>query len=114
MNKIRIAFLKEKTDAECRELAGHYYRRARRAEKERDQLRAEVEALCKDVGTERQIQRAAQHLPEGWRITVEVEKDAGWVYAFNPDGRRVEIDWVGSLDEQIEQAIDAAMQEGKP
>lgn len=49
MNKINIAFLKEKTDTECRELAGHYYRRARRAEKERDQLREQVEALRKDA-----------------------------------------------------------------
>jgi hypothetical protein len=69
------------------------------------------EKLRKDAGTERQIQRAAQHLPEGWRIIVEVERDAGWIDAFNPDGRRIEIDWVGSLAEQIEQAIDAAMQE---
>lgn len=49
MSKIRIAFLKEKTDTECRELAGHYYRRARRAEKERDQLREQVEALSRDA-----------------------------------------------------------------
>jgi len=50
MSKIRTTLLlKEKTDAECRELAGHYYRRARRAEKERDQLRAEVEGLRKDA-----------------------------------------------------------------
>ena len=69
------------------------------------------EKLRKDAGTERQIQRAAQHLPEGWRIIVEVERDAGWIDAFNPDGRRIEIDWVGSLAEQIEQAIDATMQE---
>src|SRR5690606_37039983 len=69
------------------------------------------EKLRKDAGTERQIQRAAQHLPEGWRIIVEVERDAGWIDAFNPDGRRIEIDWVGSLAEQIEQAIDAAMQD---
>lgn len=45
MSKIRIDFLKEKTDAECRELAGHYYRRARRAEKECDQLRTDFETL---------------------------------------------------------------------
>src|SRR5690606_25429804 len=69
------------------------------------------EKLRKDAVTERQIQRAAQHLPEGWRITVEVEKDAGWVDAFNPDGSRIEIDWIGSLAEQIEHAIDTAMQE---
>lgn len=74
-------------------------------------LAAEFEKLRKEAGTERQIQRAAQHLPEGWRIIVEVERDAGWIDAFNPDGRRIEIDWVGSLAEQIEQAIDTAMQE---
>jgi len=82
-----------------------------RALEQVDALKAECEKLRKDAGTERQIQRAAQHLPEGWRIIVEVERDAGWIDAFNPDGRRIEIDWVGSLAEQIEQAIDAALQE---
>lgn len=58
MSKIRTTLLlKEKTDAECRELAGHYYRRARRAEKERDQLRAEVEALRKDAEVMSQLLR---------------------------------------------------------
>lgn len=33
-NKIDVTFLKDKTDAECRELTIHYYRRARKAEEE--------------------------------------------------------------------------------
>ncbi|SFQ70526.1 hypothetical protein SAMN05216578_102287 [Halopseudomonas formosensis] len=82
-----------------------------RLQADHERLQAECEKLRKDAATERQIQRAAQHLPEGWRITVEVEKDAGWIDAFNPDGSRIEIDWIGSLAEQIEQAIDTAMQE---
>lgn len=84
-----------------------------RLQADHERLQAECEKLRKDAGTERQIQRAAQHLPEGWRITVEVEKDAGLVDAFNPDGSRIEIDWIGSLAEQIEQAIDTAMQEDR-
>src|SRR5690554_7787670 len=110
MNKISIAFLKEKTDAECRELAGHYYRRARRAEKERDQLRAEVEKLRKDAETERAIERAAEVLPLGFSIEIEIEKDAGTVALFGP-GPSVYCDFQGSVAEQINDAIDAAIQE---
>lgn len=58
---------------------------------------------------EQQIQRAAQHLPEGWRIAVEAEKDAGWVSLYTPDGVLVEINADGSPAEHIEQAINAAM-----
>lgn len=37
--------LKNKTDAECRVLAGHYYARARIAEKARDEAEKRVTAL---------------------------------------------------------------------
>jgi len=38
----KTAFLKEKTDAECRQLAAHYWHRANKAEKERDQIKAQI------------------------------------------------------------------------
>lgn len=41
----KTAFLKEKTDAECRQLAAHYWRRANKAEKERDTIRREVDKI---------------------------------------------------------------------
>lgn len=72
-------------------------------------LQAECEKLRPAAATEQQIQRAAQHLPEDWRIAVEVEKDSGWVSLYAPDGILVEINEDGSLAEQIEQAINAAM-----
>lgn len=60
--KIDVTFLKEKTDQECRELAMHYYKRARKAEAElvlaleearayEDlyfKLRESIEQLCKE------------------------------------------------------------------
>lgn len=41
----KTAFLKEKTDAECRQLAAHYWNRANKAEKERDQLKAQIHSM---------------------------------------------------------------------
>lgn len=38
----KTAFLKEKTDAECRQLAARYWHRANKAEKERDELRKQL------------------------------------------------------------------------
>lgn len=40
-----VDHLKEKTDAECRELAKHYYRRARTAEAQLRNLQQEAEQL---------------------------------------------------------------------
>lgn len=79
---------------------------------EKERLQAECDQMRKDAATGRQIDRAAQHLPEGWSITVEVEKDAGWVDVCDPSGASLVIDLIGSLAEQIEQAIDAAMAGG--
>lgn len=41
----KTAFLKEKTDAECRQLAAHYWHRANKAEKERDEIRKEIDKI---------------------------------------------------------------------
>lgn len=41
----KTAFLKEKTDAECRQLAAHYWHRANKAEKERDQIKAQINQM---------------------------------------------------------------------
>lgn len=41
----KTAFLKEKTDAECRQLAAHYWHRANKAEKERDEIRKEINKI---------------------------------------------------------------------
>jgi hypothetical protein len=41
----KTAFLKEKTDAECRQLAAHYWHRANKAEKERDQIKSQMHQM---------------------------------------------------------------------
>lgn len=41
----KTAFLKEKTDAECRQLAAHYWHRADKAEKERDELKKQIHKM---------------------------------------------------------------------
>lgn len=40
---------------------------------------------------ERAIERAAEHLPQGWNIHISVENGAGWVLAERPDGTEVEM-----------------------
>lgn len=40
--KIDVSFLKEKTDREYRELAMHYYKRARKAESELEDLKKQL------------------------------------------------------------------------
>lgn len=73
-------------------------------------LQAKCEELRKDAETERAIQRAAEVLPEGWSIEIEVEKDAGSVAVLGP-GAVVYGDFQGTIAEQILDAIDTAMQE---
>lgn len=76
-------------------------------------LAAECEKLRKDAETERAIQRAAEVLPPGYRIEIEIEKDYGGVALFSP-AAIVECDFQGGLAEQIADAIDAAMQGDQP
>jgi hypothetical protein len=49
MSKHDIKFLREKSNDQCRQLAGHYYRRARNAEDERDAYRREVFKLKEEI-----------------------------------------------------------------
>lgn len=71
-------------------------------------LQAECEKLRKDVETERAIQRAAEVLPPGLSIEIEIEKGASLVSLLGP-GSRVSCDFQGGLAEQINDAIDAAI-----
>lgn len=41
----KTAFLKEKTDAECRQLAAHYWHRASKSEKECQRLKDELHKM---------------------------------------------------------------------
>lgn len=83
---------------------------AARAEAERDQLRAEVDALRKDAALGSVVQRACRDLPEGFIITVWLEKDAGTLELCLPDTDAALDDFDGdTFAEQISNAIDAAM-----
>ncbi|WGK60561.1 hypothetical protein QAO71_10695 [Halopseudomonas sp. SMJS2] len=78
-----------------------------------EELQAECERLRKDAETEQAIQRAAEVLPPGYRIEIEVENDAGSVALFAP-GAIVECDFQGGIAEQIADAINTAMQGDQP
>lgn len=61
----------------------------------------------------RAIQRAAARLPTGWRVVIELEKDAGTVFLVSPDGGQSMIEDGEMFSDQINSAIDAAaMAEG--
>lgn len=60
------------------------------------------------------LNHAASHLPEGWNITIEVERSAGYVSLHDPDGEEHEFpcnresmaqDVIDALDYAIDQAI---------
>ncbi len=77
---------------------------------ERDQLRAEVEALRLDATLGSAIQRACCDLPDGFMISVSLEKDAGTLELSLPDTDAVLDDFDGeTFADQIHAAIDAAM-----
>lgn len=53
------------------------------------------------------IQQAAAELPEGWTISLEIERDAGTVELIDPEGERKLID---GNDGYLCQAVDAAIE----
>lgn len=56
----------------------------------------------------RAIYRAAETLPEGWEVCINIERDAVTVEAFSPDGNVLRIDFGDSFSEQINLAINVA------
>lgn len=79
---------------------------------EAESLQAECEKLRREASTEQEIQRAAEVLPTGYRIEIEVENGCGSVALFSR-GTMVECDFHGGIAEQIADAIDAAMHPGR-
>lgn len=78
-------------------------------------LRQRAEAAEADAVTERALQRAAKELPEGWLLSVEVERGAGWVELRDAAFAEIELANDGdTLAENITAAIDAALQEPRP
>lgn len=61
------------------------------------------------MNLEQAVEYAAEKLPDGWSIRIEVENGASWVEANRPDGRTIQID-VGDSDlvEQVIAAVNVA------
>jgi len=79
------------------------------ARAERDALAAELKALREKVLLEAQCQRAFGSLPDGWDITISIEKGAGWVDLYRGD-EEVELSCdCGNLASRLEAAIDHAI-----
>ena len=79
------------------------------ARAERDALAAELKALREKVRLEAQCQRAFGYLPDGWDITISLEKGAGWVDLYRGD-EEVELSCdCGNLASRLEAAIDHAI-----
>lgn len=72
----------------------------------RDQLMEQRE----DYAIGAALQRAAGELPEGYEIRVEVERGAGTVRLFGPEGDGIEGIEADTLADEINEAIDAAME----
>ena len=71
--------------------------------------REEIAALRKQVQLEAQCQRASRSLPDGWDITISLEKGAGWVDLYRGD-EEVELSCdCGNLASHLEAAIDHAI-----
>ena len=64
------------------------------------------------MSLENLINDAAEVLPEGWIVRIEVEKGAGWVKVIRPDGTEVEIeDDECDMAEMFQDAVGMVMDE---
>lgn len=67
----------------------------------------ELTSIC-DIGIA--IEHAAEVLPFGWEVSIDVERGAASVYVYAPDGSRTDIPQNGEyLSEQIERGIQYAI-----
>lgn len=54
------------------------------------------------------IEKAAKELPEGYRVSLTVERGSAWVRVEFPDGIEIDIEIQDSLAEAVEKAIEIA------
>ena|GEM_PF-3474712 len=67
---------------------------------------------CLEIG--RAAERAAEILPDGYEIRIDIERGAGTVHLIHPDGSEHYVDNHDTFSDDINQAIDAAIaQQGK-
>ena len=62
---------------------------------------------------EKLIDQICEHLPEGWRIRIDLEKHSGTVTAIRPDGTEMDMGGDGERDmtEQVGDALHLAYDE---
>lgn len=61
---------------------------------------------------EKRIESACEYLPEGWRIRIDIERDAADVTAIRPGGTEVHMsDGERDIEEQVTDAICLARDE---
>lgn len=101
-------------DAECIE---HHPKR-RQLEKQCEDLIVKLDRNKKDAAIGRAVQRASAELPFGYDLHIELEKDAGTVSLYRPDGEEVDEEFhdcdhfSGAIDNAINVAIAMAEKEG--
>ena len=66
-----------------------------------------------DAFINEKMNQLARDLPEGYTVQISVEKHAGWVDLFNPDGEKIEFPsnmetMVEQIDDAFQHAIDLA------
>ena len=83
------------------------------AEAKIDELSAKLLATEKDATLMRELERAAEHLPEWTDVIIRVERGAAIVSWSDSSGNEYDIDGDGTLATQLKDAIDAAIAESK-
>lgn len=69
-------------------------------------------SVCIGQSLNDELDYAAEHLPEGWSIRIDVERGVGSVTAIRPDGTEVDMhDGESDLSEQFRTAIRLAYDE---
>jgi hypothetical protein len=56
-----------------------------------DRLRAEVATLKACDPLNDAVEEACGELPDGWQVIINMERGAGWVDLFDPDGDCIEV-----------------------
>lgn len=94
----------EALQAECEALK-------KQIEELREAQLSDRERECLHIG--RAVERAAAELPVGYELRIELERDAGSVRLFDDMSEEIEIDADGPFSDQINSAIEAAMETTK-
>ena len=79
---------------------------------DRDEWKRKAEENARDAELMREVNRAAEHLPEGNELTITVERGAAWVSLFDVDAGHIPLEEYhgdNGLAGELAQATDAAI-----